>query len=1098
MYNPKDSRRASADATAPPATSSGRRTPAPRRPADRTLQVVTGGPEAETSDDREVVHTDRIRDRYAADEHGHYRVTRTQGEDREGNPVTHVTRKEIVSARVRIAAAYADDTGEPYPISATEVPDRLRPTVTHYDLTVSRPDDGSVDLADVPAEAFAKVEWVERAELADLQVVTAGGQTAKHDITTAIRLSSPHPVVPAYGRLGWHYRGGEWLYIHGGGAWSAAGAVPSVRVHGDGLGVFTMAPPPQDDAAGRRAFEALWGLFDMGPDRFAAVEVGAAFRASMGRPSGSVTYRAVNQSGKSGRMAFITQCWAPSVRWNRLPFNAGKMFATPTYIEHVHHTFGDMLVPWDDMAPVGSPRERMDYFDMFARSLFNGASKGRMGIQDRRIVARARLRPRAFGALSAEDLTAVESGQNRTHLILLSREEFDGAAFEAADTGTGPEDRSALMSAFVVWWAARMPAHAYVADLEAQYRAELAKATGAPGRYIESAADKAAGLHCGLEFAQDRGWVDPERAAGLWKRAWAGLCESLCAQVDANAGQSMADRIRNAILDGLSAREAHVIGVDGAQPARPGEFGWEGEFARGRMVGWTDSSRLYLLPSSAAAFVADFSMRAGSPIEVTSRAMGEALEAAGYITGSDENRGGRIVHRHTVAVKVQGQKKNAWVLPVPVDSEGPEGGPKGPQDGPEVPAAPAAGPPICQGYTSGKLCGQPLMFDDGTGRHVTCEPEPSGFGVGTLGADDWADAPTLPSPSESAGTAISAPSVTEAAPAEVEDTPAPAGRPQVKREPRIARSIADRVAEALGEAGGDPEAATAALIKRAIPDSVELLEEVRATGRYEFTAHPPTEPEILRKRGRQANQIWEARPNWTNTAVPAGTEVDRLDTNAAYLSALNTHLPIGVLVHTEGPEFNRRRSGLYRITPPEWTHADLPNPLGNREEGGPLWVTRPTLQLLCDLATEKYGALCAAPVIHESWTSGSSESLLRQFRDMLRDARAEAIRTGDDVTLEYIKPMYSKFVSTMIKESRFNHWIERSDWPHIIRAQAHGNLWRKALKAHQAGLTVYRAVGTDELHVVGEWRSVWAEGRALAEMKLKDVDGDGGTYRVGE
>ncbi|MFE6963430.1 hypothetical protein, partial [Streptomyces sp. NPDC057696] len=592
------------------------RTPAPRKP----LRVVNG-----SGGVREEITTERISDRYEADEHGHYRVTRSQGETPSGEPVVRVSRKEILNARTEITAAYADDTGEPYPIAATEVADRLRPVITHYDLRVSRPDEGEVNLPDVPAEDFGKVAWVERAELRELPVMASGGQTAKHDIATSIRLASPHPVIPAYGRLGWHNRDGRWLYVHGGGAWTAEGA-DDVRVHGDGLGVFAMAAPPEDDAAGRRAFEALWGLFDMCPDRFAAVEIGAAFRASMGRPSGSITYRAVNQSGKSAHMAFVTQCWAPSVRWNRLPFNAGKAFATPTYIEHVHHTFGDLLVPWDDMAPVGSPRERADYFDMFARSLFNGASKGRMGIQDRKIVARARLRPRAFGALSAEDLTAVESGQNRTHLVLLSREEFDDKAFAAADVEGGPEARSALMSAFVIWWAARMPAYAAVTDLESRFAGELATATGAPGRYIESAADKAAGMFSGLEFALSRGWVTEERSAELWARGWAGLCESLSAQVDANAGQSMADRIRDAILDGLSVGAAHVLDVQGEMPRQARELGWQGEHPQGTGIGWVDGERLYLLPSAAASFVVRYSADAGAPIEITSRAMGEALE----------------------------------------------------------------------------------------------------------------------------------------------------------------------------------------------------------------------------------------------------------------------------------------------------------------------------------------------------------------------------------------------------------------------------------------------------------------------------------------
>jgi hypothetical protein len=35
-------------------------------------------------------------------------------------------------------------------------------------------------------------------------------------------------------------------------------------------------------------------------------------------------------------------------------------------------------------------------------------------------------------------------------------------------------------------------------------------------------------------------------------------------------------------------------------------------------------------------------------------------------------------------------------------------------------------------------------------------------------------------------------------------------------------------------------------------------------------------------------------------------------------------------------------------------------------------------------------------------------------------------------------------------------------------------------------------MGTDELHVIGDWRAVFPEGRAVTEVKVKD------TYTVGE
>lgn len=299
--------------------------------------------------------------------------------------------------------------------------------------------------------------------------------------------------------------------------------------------------------------------------------------------------------------------------------------------------------------------------------------------------------------------------------------------------------------------------------------------------------------------------------------------------------------------------------------------------------------------------------------------------------------------------------------------------------------------------------------------------------------------------------------------------------------------IAAAVAEALEAHEGDVEAATAVLVKRAIPDAMALLDETRRGGRYAIVAHPWI-PDILRKQSaRGADQIWEARPRWTRPELPSGThEVTALDINGAYLSALKTHLPLGQLEHSTGGGHDRRRAGVHLITPPAWEHgAFLPNPIGNRDEPGPLWVTEPTLRLLLRLSGPKY-ALCEPPEIHESFTSGATESLLEKFRIALKDARDTAVAGGDEVMLEYVKAMYSKFVSTM-GESNYNRELYRPDWMHLIRSQAFANLWAKALKAHDAGLAVVRVMGTDELHVVGDWRRVFPEGRGVSDVKVKDV-----------
>ncbi|MFI0241825.1 helix-turn-helix domain-containing protein [Streptomyces sp. NPDC016845] len=306
--------------------------------------------------------------------------------------------------------------------------------------------------------------------------------------------------------------------------------------------------------------------------------------------------------------------------------------------------------------------------------------------------------------------------------------------------------------------------------------------------------------------------------------------------------------------------------------------------------------------------------------------------------------------------------------------------------------------------------------------------------------------------------------------------------------------IAKRVRATLADHGGDVEAATADLLKKAIPDAMALLDETRKGGRYEVIAHPWM-PDVLKKRtSRGADEIWEARPKWTRPELPPGAhEVTALDINGAYLSALKTHLPLGQLEHSTGFDHDRRRAGVHLITPPHWDHeAVLPNPIGRRDEPGPLWVTEPTLRLLLRLSGPKYG-LCEPPEIHESYTSGATEGLLEKFRVALKDARDTAIERNDDVTLEYVKAMYSKFVSTM-GESNYNRELYRPDWMHLIRSQAFANLWMKALKAHEEGLTVVRAMGTDELHVIGDWRRVFPEGRAVTEVKVKDVYTAGAEY----
>ncbi|MET9572673.1 acyltransferase [Streptomyces virginiae] len=393
------------------------------------------------------------------------------------------------------------------------------------------------------------------------------------------------------------------------------------------------------------------------------------------------------------------------------------------------------------------------------------------------------------------------------------------------------------------------------------------------------------------------------------------------------------------------------------------------------------------------------------------------------------------------------------------------------------------------------LCGQPCSEEvDGFPQHLSAEECAAAIAAATPAPPTPVSPAPVPVPQQ--------PSAEPPAPkpephAEAEPTAPvePAAPPAGPRAPRAYASgslvdqITGRVHEALEECSGDLEAAQAALLKSAIPDVMTFFKASRVGGRYEHSEFPPT-AEVLRKRTQKgADDIWEGRPKWRNPhifkAAKAGTEfeVTALDMNAAYLSAFKAWLPIGQLREDTSGVHDRKKAGVHLITPAPWEHTDLPNPLGNRMEPGELWVTESTLRLLLDCARDD---LADAPTIHRSLVSGGTEVLLEKLRRALAEVRKEALAEGDELTVNYVKSMYSKLVSTL-GESTANRDMRRPDWMHIMRAKAFANLWMKANKIHKAGLHVVEMSGTDELHVIGDWRTVFAEGRDLNQVKEKSI-----------
>lgn len=856
-----------------------------------------------------------------------------------------------------------------------------------------------------------------------------------------LRLAEDHETTPLYRHTGWTEKNGRPVYLTGDTCIGADGPVPGYALElGPRIGTYALPTPPEGDQE-RDAVRASLDLLDLAPPEvmwplllmtyLPVMEIAAP------RPDFLGVLYGPSDTCKSVLAGIGLSHYSTRSLLDPFPQNFSS---TRVSLETYAHGAKNALQVIDDAHPASNRREATDIaerFEYLARSAANGSARGR---GSRSGGDRKDRPPRGFALVTAELRFKVPSAENRSFIVALQKGQVDKTQLNhitaQAETGV----YTTAMAGFVRHLAQGFEAGELDGARKrwAELRSELV--TEGRGR---SASHLAHMLLCAetlLTYAWSVGAIDQTTAEAMYEQANSALVSVDSAAAAGRVEIDPVTRWTELLREALDSKQAHVESMTGIAPEDSTRWGWEtlpGAFGndptsqrRGLMIGNLSDDGTTLYLIPKATHELLAKMAGADTLGLDDRALNDRLGEAGVI----QTRTNASQVRHTHPIRIGGSRpRRLWMTVSAMEN--------------------AAGTSETVPGTSevpGKGTGK------GTGFHASDQQKPDAVPV----------VPVVPE----------------------------------KNSPSAKNSgigfetfISDRVAAALTETGGETQAATQALITTAIPDAMALLDATRAGSRYDHTAHPP-EPEILRKPAKgAANMVWEARPKWVNPNTSADTEIQALDVNAAYLSAMTTHLPIGALQHSDSGEFDRSRSGLYLITPGAWTHDALPNPLGSRTAPGPVWVTRPTVQLLTDCSTDRYGALCPAPVIHESWTSGSSENLLRALKDTLRDARADAIASGDAMTETYVKAMYSKLVSTMAKSSRYNHELERTDWGHIIRAQAHANLWRRAHKAVDAGLWVHRLTGVDELHVAGDWRSVWTEGRGLAQMKPK---GDG--YRAGD
>ena len=498
---------------------------------------------------------------------------------------------------------------------------------------------------EVPRSGFPNVQdWASKL-LGPTAYVLPGRSNADHAhvaIREFSRRDSPEGVIPErllYSHTGWRkLGGGEWVFLHAGGAIGGEGAVPNVEVDLGARSTFDLGAPVEGNQL-REAVRASLAVLDVGPASVTAAVLGATYRAPFG--ANRLALHLVGGSGalKSSVAAVAQAHYGATFAHDSLPLHwydsAGAILADLAAL-------ADVLVVIDDLAPrtdrMGAGAQ-LRTADEVLRSAVNGAPRKRLR-QDGS--PRPVKGPRGLILSTGEKTPAGHSLLGRTVVVDVERNVIDLDRLAEAQRAAREGKLSQAMAGYIRWMAAdreerleRKP--------EAVRRFEEKNPQGVHLRSRPQVAELWAGWECFLDFAEDCGAVGGGERSELETRALHALAEVLDAQAAHVAPSEPATRYVEFLRSALQQGKCYLAPLAGASlPRGYGQYGWrrgaQGPEPAGRtQIGWIpdnaegEEGYVYLEPIAALGAVKELAERSGEGFDLDDRAARRALGESGLI-----------------------------------------------------------------------------------------------------------------------------------------------------------------------------------------------------------------------------------------------------------------------------------------------------------------------------------------------------------------------------------------------------------------------------------------------------------------------------------
>ncbi len=450
---------------------------------------------------------------------------------------------------------------------------------------------------DFPSMRWAVKNWGTRA------VVLAGAGTADHVRTGIQLLSGDVPRRTVFAHTGWREVGGQWAYLHAGGAIGPDGPLADITVSlPEALAGYSLPDPPE----GARLVEdvrASLRMLELAADRITVPLLGAVFRSVLDTCDSSVHLAGQTGQGKSELAALGQQHFGAGMDARHF---AGSWSSTGNALEGLAFALKDAVLVIDDFAPNGSSADvaRMHReADRVFRAQGNRSGRMRMRIDGS---LRPSKPPRGLILSTGEDVPKGQSLRARLLTVELSPgDPLIGSNSPPVKTMRRPV---CTLKGFPAICDGSRPRYTAVRDgLRSEVAAlrERAQADGQHARTPVIMADLAAGWQHWLDFALSVGAISKNDKRNLEQRVWEALTEAGNSQAEHLASAEPCGQFLRLLAGALASGRAYVAAADGTPPADADAWGWRasGETWQpqpgARCIGWIDGDELYLEPEAA-------------------------------------------------------------------------------------------------------------------------------------------------------------------------------------------------------------------------------------------------------------------------------------------------------------------------------------------------------------------------------------------------------------------------------------------------------------------------------------------------------------------